>query len=139
MAITQVLAEQSFSTVTASEERSKPLPTHPIVIKPAATASETIATKNQQERIKRLRADGVDQFRATDGELSKFQEDRWSARLKRPPIHAEKRVLVVGGGFGGLVTGVNLRKEGIDDFLIVEKGSDFGGTWYWNQYPGKPC
>ncbi|MEI2735464.1 MAG: NAD(P)/FAD-dependent oxidoreductase [Rhodoblastus sp.] len=44
-----------------------------------------------------------------------------------------------GGGFSGLLTGARLREKGVDDFLIVEKGADFGGTWYWNRYPGAAC
>ncbi len=32
-----------------------------------------------------------------------------------------------------------LREAGIDDIRVVEKGGDFGGTWYWNRYPGAAC
>ena len=46
---------------------------------------------------------------------------------------------VIGGGFAGLITGARLRQAGIDDFRIIEKGGDFGGTWYWNRYPGAQC
>lgn len=45
-------------------------------------------------------------------------------------------VLVIGAGFGGIGTGVELRKEGIDDFLIVDKNDGIGGTWWANTYPG---
>ena len=45
----------------------------------------------------------------------------------------------IGGGFAGLVTGARLKECGIDDVRIVEKGGDFGGTWYWNRYPGAQC
>jgi cyclohexanone monooxygenase len=44
----------------------------------------------------------------------------------------------VGGGFAGLVTGARLREAGVD-VAIIEKGGDFGGTWYWNRYPGAQC
>jgi len=46
---------------------------------------------------------------------------------------------VVGGGFGGLLTGARLREAGVQDVRIIEKGGDFGGTWYWNRYPGAAC
>ncbi len=45
----------------------------------------------------------------------------------------------IGGGFAGLVTGAKLKAAGIDDVRIIEKGGDFGGTWYWNRYPGAQC
>ena len=47
--------------------------------------------------------------------------------------------MVIGGGFGGLLAGARLREAGIDDIRIIEKGGDFGGTWYWNRYPGAMC
>ena len=46
--------------------------------------------------------------------------------------------MCVGGGFAGLVTGARLREAGVD-VRIIEKGGDFGGTWYWNRYPGAQC
>ena len=38
-----------------------------------------------------------------------------------------------------MLAGARLREAGIDDFRIIEKGGDFGGTWYWNRYPGASC
>jgi cation diffusion facilitator CzcD-associated flavoprotein CzcO len=46
---------------------------------------------------------------------------------------------VVGGGFGGMISAIELTELGITDFRIVEKAGDFGGTWYWNRYPGCMC
>ena len=43
---------------------------------------------------------------------------------------------MIGGGFGGLLAGARLREAGVEDIRIIEKGGDFGGTWYWNRYPG---
>ena len=37
------------------------------------------------------------------------------------------------------MTGARLKEAGVDDVRIVEKGGDFGGTWYWNRYPGAQC
>ena len=48
-------------------------------------------------------------------------------------------VLVIGGGFGGLIAAARLTEGGFDDLKILEKGGDFGGTWYWNRYPGAQC
>jgi len=48
-------------------------------------------------------------------------------------------VLIIGAGFGGLGMGIRLRQEGVDDFLILERGSDIGGVWRDNTYPGAAC
>ncbi|WP_030558128.1 flavin-containing monooxygenase, partial [Streptomyces exfoliatus] len=47
--------------------------------------------------------------------------------------------VVVGGGFGGLLAGARLRQAGLASVRVIEKGADFGGTWYWNRYPGIHC
>ncbi len=46
---------------------------------------------------------------------------------------------LIGGGMAGLIAGARLKEAGIDDVCIIEKGGDFGGTWYWNRYPGAQC
>ena len=45
-------------------------------------------------------------------------------------------VLIIGGGFSGIGVAIGLEKAGIRDYLIVEDGDGFGGTWHWNTYPG---
>ncbi|MFI9152816.1 flavin-containing monooxygenase [Streptomyces sp. NPDC053367] len=49
------------------------------------------------------------------------------------------RVAVVGTGFGGLGAAVRLRREGITDFVVLERASSVGGTWRDNSYPGCAC
>jgi cation diffusion facilitator CzcD-associated flavoprotein CzcO len=49
------------------------------------------------------------------------------------------RIAVVGAGFAGLGAAIRLRQEGIDDFVVFEKNSDVGGTWWDNSYPGCQC
>ena len=46
---------------------------------------------------------------------------------------------IIGGGFSGLLAGARLTELGVTDFRIIEAGGDFGGTWYWNRYPGAQC
>ncbi|GAA2436405.1 flavin-containing monooxygenase [Mycolicibacterium llatzerense] len=48
-------------------------------------------------------------------------------------------LIIVGAGFGGLGLGVRLRQAGIEDFAILERSSDLGGTWSLNTYPGAAC
>lgn len=52
------------------------------------------------------------------------------------PLH---QVLIIGAGFAGLGSAIRLRQAGIDDVVILERGSDVGGTWRDNQYPGAAC
>jgi len=51
---------------------------------------------------------------------------------------ADVRVAVIGSGFGGLGTAVNLKRAGIEEFVILERADDVGGTWRKNSYPGTP-
>jgi len=48
-------------------------------------------------------------------------------------------VAIVGAGFGGLGMAIRLKEEGIDDFVLLERGDDVGGTWWANSYPGAQC
>ena len=59
--------------------------------------------------------------------------------VPREPVTDHVTFAFVGGGFAGLVTGARLAEAGITDYRIIEKGGDFGGTWYWNRYPGAQC
>ena len=107
---------------------------HPLKAQNLNTGALT--EKYQEERAKRLRADGVAQFKSPEGTFSRFKEDAQAPPLIRDPINLETKVLIVGAGLAGLVTSVKLKNQGVEDFLIVDHGADFGGTWYWNQYPG---
>lgn len=48
----------------------------------------------------------------------------------------EHEILIIGAGFSGIGVAVRLEEAGLRDYAIVEQGDDFGGTWYWNRYPG---
>ena len=74
------------------------------------------------------------------GEFAHFLDDPYAEPgFEREPLFDEVEVLVVGGGFGGLLAGARLRQAGVEDIRIVDPASDFGGTWYWNRYPGIAC
>ena len=101
---------------------------------------DVLRAKYKTERDKRIRPDGNEQYIEADGIFEHFAKDNNKGELlRREPQSREVDVVVVGGGFGGLIAGASLKKAGIEDVVLIEKGADFGGTWYWNQYPGARC
>ncbi|MFG2943466.1 flavin-containing monooxygenase [Streptomyces sp. NPDC048282] len=103
----------------------------------ASTELDRARAKYRAERDKRLdpsRSEVLDL--AGRGELV---EDPFTAVVPREPLHDTVDAVVVGGGFGGLLTAAHLRKAGLDRIRIVEKAGDVGGVWYWNRYPGVMC
>jgi cyclohexanone monooxygenase len=101
---------------------------------------DALKARYRRERDKRLRPDAEAQYAEASGEFARYYEtDPWSAPTVRDPLSIDTDVAVLGGGFSGLMAGANLRKAGVADFRIIEFGGDFGGTWYWNRYPGVQC
>jgi cyclohexanone monooxygenase len=101
---------------------------------------EALRAKYREERDKRLRSDGNAQYRAFEGDLARFLEDPYvEPGFVREPVRDVLDVVVIGGGFSGLCTGARLRQEGVERLRMIEIGGDFGGTWYWNRYPGAQC
>ena len=99
---------------------------------------DALREKYRQERDKRLRAQGNAQY-INISEFAHYLEDPYARQVDREPLTDEVEVAIIGGGFAGLLIGARLRQAGVDDLRIIEKGSDFGGTWYWNRYPGAAC
>ncbi|HWW58302.1 MAG TPA: NAD(P)/FAD-dependent oxidoreductase [Sphingopyxis sp.] len=100
---------------------------------------EALLAKYVAERDKRLRADGVDQYLRLEGQLAHYKADPYAEPIDRDPVTDHVTFAFIGGGFAGLATGARLAEVGITDVRIIEKGGDFGGTWYWNRYPGAQC
>jgi cation diffusion facilitator CzcD-associated flavoprotein CzcO len=100
---------------------------------------DVLKRKYAEERDKRLRPDGNDQYVRLTGQLAHYLDDPYTPFAEREPVRDHVTVAFIGGGFAGLVTGARLKEVGIDDVRIIEKGGDFGGTWYWNRYPGAQC
>ena len=102
--------------------------------------ADALRRKYREERDKRLRADGNEQYVEIAGQFAHYLEDPYvEERIEREPLTDEVDVVIVGGGFGGLLAGARLREAGVRDLRMIEKGADFGGTWYWNRYPGAMC
>ena len=103
---------------------------------------DTVALRRKyaDERDKRLRADGNDQYiELKGGALAHYLNDPYTPVVARAPRTDHVTFAFIGGGFAGLVTGARLVEAGIRDVRIIEKGGGFGGTWYWNRYPGAQC
>lgn len=99
---------------------------------------ERIFRKYAEERAKRVRPGGASQYLSIEIG-SENETDPFSEVLPRDRISKEAQVAILGAGWAGLVTAVHLRDAGVRDFAIIDKAGDFGGTWYWNRYPGVAC
>ena len=61
------------------------------------------------------------------------------ARGKPLAMTEHHRIVIVGSGFSGLGAAIRLKQAGIEDFVVLERGEDVGGTWNFNTYPGCQC
>ncbi|BBG02628.1 MULTISPECIES: flavin-containing monooxygenase [Pseudonocardia] len=101
---------------------------------------DALKRRYDAERDKRIRPEGQGQYVGTGGKFAAYGRDPWAdPDFRREPIRDHTTVIVAGGGFGGLLMGARLRDAGVTDVRIIEIGGDFGGTWYWNRYPGAMC
>ncbi|SNY38613.1 flavin-containing monooxygenase [Paractinoplanes atraurantiacus] len=97
---------------------------------------EWLRSRYRRERDRRIRDEGNAQYRRASGDIA---TDPYTERAERSPLSDRVEALVIGGGFGGLLAGARLRQAGVRDLRMVDEGGDFGGTWYWNRYPGVQC
>ena len=106
-----------------------------VSIDPAA-----VKARYDAERDKRLSSESVGRYIRPSGENSHFLDDPFAGPApKRDAVIRDVDVALIGGGFGNLLTAVELTKRGVDDFLVLDRAGDFGGVWYWNRYPGVAC
>ncbi|MBD0421574.1 NAD(P)/FAD-dependent oxidoreductase [Streptomyces sp. TRM S81-3] len=112
--------------------------THSQELSPEALAE--LRERYRTERERRVRPDGTRQYLGADAEFGYYATDPYAGEVaEREPVRDRVDVAVVGGGFGGILAGARLRQQGVARVRVVEKGGDFGGTWYWNRYPGIHC
>ena len=101
---------------------------------------DSLREKYRSERDKRLRDDGSQQYQDMSGDFGHYTDDPYvDGLVDREPLKDEVEIVIVGGGFGGLISGARFRGLGYESIRIIEKGGDCGGTWYWNRYPGAAC
>src|SRR3546814_11098704 len=97
-----------------------------------------IRAKYLQERDKRLRPDGNAQYQRLSGRFAHYAVDPYLPVEPRDPVTDDVTVAIIGGGFAGRLTGARLAAAGFTAFRLIDTGGDFGGTRYWNRYPGAP-
>ena len=101
---------------------------------------DALDRKYAEERDKRQRSDALGQYQSMQGKFAGFDQDPHAdPDFRREAILEDVDVLIIGGGFAGLLTGARLHAKGVGNIRIIEQGADFGGTWYWNRYPGAAC
>lgn len=101
---------------------------------------EAMRARYAAERQKRMRSEGSAQYLELDGDLADLYEvDPYTPVTPRDPIDADIEVLILGGGFAGLLAGAYLKKAGVTDIRVIDMAGDFGGVWYWNRFPGIQC
>ncbi|MEZ0341076.1 flavin-containing monooxygenase [Mycobacterium sp. pV006] len=98
-----------------------------------------VRAKYAYERNKRLRPDAVDQYIEVTADFSHYADDPYTEWVEREPVRDHVGVLIIGGGLGSLIAAARLHEAGITDIRVVDTAGDFGGTWYWNRYPGAQC
>ncbi len=101
---------------------------------------EAVQARYLAERDKRLVAGRADiRDLATDEHFASYLSDPFTPHAERAPVHDDADVIIAGGGIAGVVVGARLREAGIERIRVVDNAGGFGGTWYWNRYPGVMC
>lgn len=106
---------------------------------PAPVDLDSLRQRYRAERDRRAATLEARQYRDIEDGFAHLAADPYAAIVPREPLFDTVDVIVVGGGFGGLLAATRLREAGVQRVRIVEAGSDVGGTWYWNRYPGAAC
>lgn len=96
--------------------------------------------KYRVERERRLRKEGQAQYVRPSGSfVPDYSVDPYKAVVPRDALDEDIDAIVLGAGWGGIMAGHYLVKQGVTNFRNIDTAGDFGGVWYWNQYPGVQC
>jgi len=101
---------------------------------------QKLKEKYAEERDKRLNAAVGRRYTLAKDHSHNLTRDLWpKSQVDRPVLNEDIDVLVVGGGMSGIMTAGRIIQNGLTNIRLLERGGDFGGTWYWNRYPGAAC
>lgn len=96
--------------------------------------------KYLRERDRRISKQHNDQYIPASGKWKDIYEvDPYTPVEPREPVTGETDVVILGAGYCGMMVATQLKRAGITDFYNIDHGGNFGGTWYWNRYPGIQC
>jgi cation diffusion facilitator CzcD-associated flavoprotein CzcO len=98
---------------------------------------EVVRAKYLEERDKRRAVPRLS--RPMTGSLAHYLTDPYMQATEREPVSDEVDVVIVGAGFGGLLTAATLMNAGVKRVRLIDTAGDVSGTWYWNRYPGAMC
>ena len=112
-----------------------------IVPEPEDVDIPAIKAKYQQEREKRMRREGQNQYAAPEDHLvhDTREHDPFEPVVPRDAIVEDIDVAILGAGWSGITAGYHLTRAGVTSFRHIDHAGNFGGTWYWNRYPGIQC
>lgn len=113
----------------------------------------SLQQKYAAEAAKRHRPEGLAQFvtleDSSSDRLRSLVRDTWAdhgaLNATEPPLleGTTYNFLILGAGYGGLLHAVRLSQAGlaggVNDVRLIDTAGGFGGTWYWNRYPGLHC
>ncbi|KAF2763587.1 FAD/NAD(P)-binding domain-containing protein [Teratosphaeria nubilosa] len=112
----------------------------------AFDSQATIAKYNAEREKRMLRENSRRYIDPTlDEKYRHFVADPWieiGTPVNHKPLESGKaKFLIVGAGWAGILDSIKLLKAGfsLDDIVIIDPAGGFGGTWYWNRYPGLMC
>jgi cation diffusion facilitator CzcD-associated flavoprotein CzcO len=95
--------------------------------------------KYAAEKNRRLRKEGQAQYSPLSGVVGDPATDPYRPVTPRAALDEDLDALVIGSGWGGIKAAYYLTKEGVGNVRNIDTAGDFGGVWYWNQYPGVQC
>jgi hypothetical protein len=113
-----------------------------------AQVLDDVQDRYRNEHDKRIRADGRGQFIDLYSlpKFRRFKQDPWADQstydsLPRASDGDRREILIVGTGIAALIFAVRLIQAGFaaEDMQFIDTSAGFGGTWYWNRYPGLMC
>jgi len=112
-----------------------------IVPAPEEIDIPALKEKYKQERDKRIRKEAGGQYAAPEDNLvyDTREHDPFTPIVPRDGVDEEIDVAILGAGWTGILAGFHLTNAGVTNFRHIEHAGGFGGTWYWNRYPGIQC
>lgn len=109
---------------------------------PSADALDipALRVRYAHERDKRLNTKGQAQYVRPSGDVVEdYSRDPHMPVADRDAVNEDIDVIILGAGFGGILSGYHLMQAGVTNFRNIDTAGDWGGVWYWNRYPGIQC